>query len=115
VPDHPAHAPTEFQADLRDLGGLARARLPRDHHDLVVPDGRGDLVPPLADREFFRVRDRRYGGAPAGQAGLGRADLVGQTGGVRPLTGSVEEPPEPVLVAQRQPGEAAAEFGDARW
>ncbi len=39
-------APAELQADLGDLGGLARPGLPRDDHDLVVADGLSDLVVP---------------------------------------------------------------------
>jgi hypothetical protein len=65
VPDLPGDATAELQADLGDLGRLARARLPRDDDHLVVPDGAQDLVLALAHRKLRRIRDRRHG-RPAG-------------------------------------------------
>ena len=40
----PDVATTDPEADLRELGGLARARLPRHDHHLVIADQPGDLV-----------------------------------------------------------------------
>ena len=51
----------ELEADLGQLGGLARAGLAADDDHLVVADRRGDLVPPLVDRQL------------GGKSGLGRA------------------------------------------
>ena len=58
VPDHPGRPPPQLQADLRQLGRLPRPRLPRHHHDLMVPDRLGDLRPPLTDRQLRRIGDR---------------------------------------------------------
>ncbi len=57
VPDGALDAPAELQADLRQLGGLARAGLPRDDDDLVVADRGSDVGPPVADGEVLGVRD----------------------------------------------------------
>ena len=53
----PIDVAAEFEADLRQLGGLARPGLAGDDHDLVVADGARDLLPPLADRQLGRVVD----------------------------------------------------------
>jgi hypothetical protein len=75
VTDLAGHATAEFQADFWNLGGFARTCLPRDDHDLVVADRRGDLVPPLADRKLGRIADGRHG-EPAGiESGRCRLDL----------------------------------------
>jgi hypothetical protein len=63
VADLAGHAAAELQADLRQLGGLARARLARDDQHLMVADGRGDLVLALADRELGRIRERECQGS----------------------------------------------------
>ena len=59
VADHARSATpaTELEADLRQLGGLPRAGLAGDDHDLVVPDRRRDVLAPLADRQLGRVGD----------------------------------------------------------
>ena len=49
VPDQPAHAAAQLEADLGQLGGLPGAGLAGDDHDLVVADGGGDVVAPGAD------------------------------------------------------------------
>ena len=69
VPDLPADTAAQLEADLGDLGGLARAGLPRDDHHLVVADGRHDLVLALADRQLGRIRDRRHGFPACGPGG----------------------------------------------
>ena len=66
VADLPVDAAAELQADLGYLGGLARAGLPRDDHDLVVADGPGDLVLALADGQLGGIGDRRHGRAAGG-------------------------------------------------
>src|ERR1039458_7348826 len=70
VPDLPGHAPAELEADLRQLGGLPRAGLAGDDHDLVVADGRGDLVLALADRQLRRVAQYGHAGPPGLGPGL---------------------------------------------
>ena len=74
VPDHPAHAAAQLEADLGDLGGLPGAGLARDDHDLVVADGGGDVVAARADGELGRVGDRGEGGAAVGDGVLGGVD-----------------------------------------
>ena len=72
VADLAGDAAAELQADLGQLGGLARAGLAGHDHDLVVPDRRGDVVLALADRQLFRVAD-----GDAGERGLaGRGALL---------------------------------------
>src|SRR5215469_10552872 len=61
VADLAARAAAELQADLRQLSGLARAGLASDDDNLMVADGRGDLVLPLADRQFRRIGDLQRG------------------------------------------------------
>ena len=69
MPDQPADATTECQADLRQLRRLAGPRLATDDDDLVVANRRCDRVSQRADRQLFgkgrpreplraRVRDR---------------------------------------------------------
>jgi len=73
VADQAGDAAAQFEADLGDLGGLARPGLAGDDHDLVVADGGGDLRAPGRDRQFLRVRDGGDGGGPGGQLGRGAA------------------------------------------
>ena len=72
-----ADAAAEFQADLRQLRGLAGARLAGDDDHLVLGDGLGDLVAALADGQL-RVGDRRNGRQPGGDEAFGGADLIGE-------------------------------------
>ena len=74
VPDHAAHTPTEFEADLRQLRGLARAGLPRHDHDLVVADRGRDLVLRLDDGQQQRIADRRHPLPPTRDGGFGPLD-----------------------------------------
>ena len=60
VPDQaPATAlsAAQLEADLRQLRGLPRAGLAGHDHDLVIPDRRGDVVAPAADRQLGREGD----------------------------------------------------------
>ena len=69
VPDQsPATAlsAAELEADLRQLRGLPRAGLAGDDHDLVIPDRRGDVVAPAADRQLGREGDvHNVGNSPS--------------------------------------------------
>ena len=56
VPDQAGDAATEFEADLRQLGGLARAGLAGHHHDLVLADRPLQVVPPGRDRKVGIVQ-----------------------------------------------------------
>ena len=86
VADLPVDAAAQLEADLGDLGRLARAGLPRDDHHLVVADGRQDLVLALADGQLSRIRDRRHGRAAGGARGgaPGRRPGAPGTPGPRP-------------------------------
>ena len=57
VADGPLDAATELEADLGELGRLARPGLARDDDDLVVADGRGDVVAALTDRQVLGIGD----------------------------------------------------------
>jgi hypothetical protein len=59
VADHPSAPATERQADLGQLRGLSRARLAADDADLMVADGRGDLLAAADDGEILREGGRR--------------------------------------------------------
>ena len=65
----------ELEADLRDLGGLARTGLTGHDDDLMGGDRRGDLVAARGKRELFGVGDLRKRRAAIGHAGFGRGDL----------------------------------------
>ena len=56
-----AEAAAEFEADLRQLGGLARARLAADDDNLVAGDRARDFVALARHGQAFRERDRRNG------------------------------------------------------
>ena len=71
VADHPLDAAPELEADLGDLGGLPRAGLAGDDHDLVVADGVADLLAALRDRELLGVGDAGHR-LPASLDELGR-------------------------------------------
>ncbi|MNQ44714.1 hypothetical protein D3C85_584780 [compost metagenome] len=74
--DQAVTAAAQLQADLRQLGGLARTGFAGDHHHLVPGDGRLDLVAARGDRQRIVVADARH-------AGLARLDLGG--GGLEAL------------------------------
>ncbi len=55
VADHAAHAAPELEAELGQLGGLARAGVAGEDHDLVLRDRRGDALARAGDRQFLGV------------------------------------------------------------
>ena len=55
VGDRAADAAAELQAELGDLRRLARARLARDDHDLVVADRLQQVLAAPADRQLGRI------------------------------------------------------------
>src|SRR5690606_1212093 len=93
VSGHAVAAAAGAQADRGWLGGLARAGLAGHDHDLVVADGGGDLVDPLADRQGRRKfdvhrhglrQDRRAAAAtPSGFAARGTGRVVRRVPGRR--------------------------------
>ena len=58
VADGALNAPTQLQADFRQLGGLAGAGFPGDHHHLMVTNGRLDL---LSAGHHWQVRPVQHG------------------------------------------------------
>ena len=104
VPDHPAaaaRAAAELETDLGQLGGLARAGLAGDDDDLVVADGRRDVVTPLADRQLGREGDVHNAGdsSPATVAAPTQLPTAAATGRLlagnrhrdaRPFTGKAQ-------------------------
>ena len=66
--DEAALAATEREADLRQLGGLARARRAGNDHDRMLADGRGDGIGLLRHRQVLGIGDdgpAQRAGAPA--------------------------------------------------
>ena len=57
-----ARAASELEADLGELRRLPRPGLPRDDHDLVVANGRRDVVTACGDRELGGIGDVHNGG-----------------------------------------------------
>ena len=85
VPDHAGHSAAQFQADLRQLRGLARTRLPRDDDDLVVAYGRRDVLPSRRDGKVGVV-DGGHGCAPCrlvAERSGGSVPVGGSRGGGR--------------------------------
>src|SRR3546814_17241188 len=58
--DQPVYATADFQADLRQLGGLARARLTGDHQHLVLFQRGLDLVALGGDWQAIVVANARH-------------------------------------------------------
>ncbi len=119
VADLAGDAPAELEADLGQLGGLARAGLAGDDDDLVAGDDRGDLVLELADRQLGRIRDDRDGGAAGLHPGRGRVEFAGQAAervvaraGVAQARGLVQAAVQPPLVAQHQAGQGGSQLSE---
>jgi hypothetical protein len=76
-------APTDLEADLGYLRGLAGARFAADDNDLIRAQNPRDLVAPGADRQFFRIGDTKGGPANNGFRGAGtRVWVFRQTSGL---------------------------------
>jgi len=114
VPDGAADSAAQLQADLWQLGGLARPGLTGDDDHLIVVDGLGELVPPVADRQL-RVGDCRDGSLAGGDQRLGRCELLGD---LLDLLGAdlpaqiLDATAEPGGIADCQPVEAVSQLGD---
>ncbi len=59
VADQAFLAASQFQADLRQLGGLARPRFTGNDDHLVFSEGLGDFGAPARHRQVFRVSNQR--------------------------------------------------------
>ncbi len=121
VTDQPAHAPAEFQADLRELRRLAGTGLTSQDHDLVVADRGEDLVLLLTDRQVRGIGDLRHGREPLPYAQRGRLDIGGdlsdyrRTGlGVAYLARAVDTALQAALVTNHQIGQAFGQVGERR-
>ena len=118
VPDQPADAAAELEADLRQLRGLARPGLAGDDDDLVVADRGGDVVLALADRQVGRVRRPRQPVVPLAHAALRGVHLAAEPGerdlavGLGGRPDGVEPPAQPAAVAVGQLGQPPAELVD---
>ncbi len=82
VPDHPGDAPTGLDAQLRQLGALARTRLPGDDQHLVPAEGAEQLVVPSRDRQLGGIRD-----VPGGEERItDGAATVGGSAAIHPIS-----------------------------
>ena len=113
VPDRAADPAPELEADLRQLGGLARSGLARDHDDLVLRDGRGKIVTPRAHRQVG-IADGRHRGPPVGDDQLARVDLPCDGREVLRAAGLAQPFGQPRFVRQGQSGEPRMQFGGRR-
>ncbi|MDQ0950883.1 hypothetical protein QFZ24_004806 [Streptomyces phaeochromogenes] len=116
VSDHAADAAAELHADLGDLGGLTGTGLAGHDDDLVIADGRRDVVLLLADRELLGIGDGGHARGALGHPGLALGDLrldLGEDGGpglgLTDLARAFEPAPEPLRVAQGQLGQAGGD------
>ena len=71
VANQAMHAPPQFQTDLRQLGGLARAGFSGDHHHLAAGNGALDLVPLGGNRQAVIVMHTGDAGTPCRGLGAG--------------------------------------------
>ncbi len=79
VGDRAVDAPAELEAQLRELGRLARAGLPGDDDDLVCGDGGAQVVEAARDRKLRRKADRRQCGSSAQSPGRDGRRVLGGT------------------------------------
>ncbi len=59
VADHPVDSPAGTQAELRQLGALARSGLAGDDHHLMRGDGGDQLIGAFQNRQFHRCQSAR--------------------------------------------------------
>ncbi len=114
VPDQSADPATQLQADLWQLGGLARAGLPGDDDDLVVADRGKQVVLLLADRQGRGIADLGHPGAALLDALAGPGDLGGYLVelclpefGLAHRVRAVETAPKALLIVGREVTELA--------
>ncbi len=120
VADHPASPPAQLEADLGQLGGLARAGLPAKDDHLVRRDQIGDFLAALDDRELVGEDRFGQGGQSPGAHFRGTIDLGGEPfhgfGGGRGAGIAVAQwrqaRAQPVLVPLHAQRDARGERGD---
>ena len=76
--DHARFAAAGGQAQLRQLGGLARTGLAGDHHHLVFADQLDDVLAARADRQRLVQPDFGLGRGTVAASGRGALDIGGQ-------------------------------------
>ncbi|MCY1343856.1 hypothetical protein D9M69_298810 [compost metagenome] len=99
--DQAVDAAADLQADLRQLGGLARAGFAGDHQHLVLGQGRLDFVALGGDGQGIVVAHQRHAGAPRLHPRHGGLEALGplrQLGGIRLLSQLVELPAQAMPV-----------------
>ncbi len=110
VADGAADSAAEVEADLGKLRGLAGAGRAGHHDHLILGDGLGQVVAPVADGQV-RVGDGRDSGEPRRHECFGGHELLGQAVELsrvrRPEL--LEFAAQAGGVAERQPVEACAE------
>ena len=72
VPDESAASAAQIQTDFWDLSGLTRTGLTGDDDDLVISNGRGDIVLAVRDGEGVGIGD-------GGNGGVGKCDELGRS------------------------------------
>ena len=114
VPDHAAAgirrvAASQHQRDLRQLGRLARAGLPRDHHHLVVPDRGSDVVAASRHRQVGGEVDAHSAAIVPGAGHAGPTSRAASARGGRGRRGAGSGPrPDRSAAAARWDRPAAA-------
>ncbi len=104
VGDGPAHAAPELEAELGQLGRLARAGLPGHDDDLVIPDRSEQVVATRGDRQLRRVGDLGDRRAPSlhPRPRLGKLLLEARPALLVAPTEPVSLAAQALLVPQRQ-------------
>ena len=96
VSDGPAHAAPELEAELGQLGRLARAGLPGHDDDLVILDRSEQIVATRGYRQLRRVGDLGDRRAPSLHPGARLGKLLLEA---RPVVAAA--PTEPVSLAAK--------------
>ena len=104
VGDGPAHTAPELEAQLGQLGRLARAGLPGHDDDLVIPDRGEQVVATRGHRQLRRVGDLGDRRAPSLHPGprLGKLSLEARPGLLVAPAEPVSLAAKALLVSQRQ-------------
>lgn len=110
----PAAAP-QLEQHLRDLGGLARTRLTRDDHHLVVAHELHDVVAPRRDGQLLGVGDVGHRGIARRNGGGCGVEVVGDGAKRLRRAGLVQATAKPPHLGKRQAIEAGEELAAGGW